>query len=110
MTTKEKQAERAEALTQLRALCPPGTTVYTILRSVSRSGMSREISVLVQSGGRFLHPNYSVSLVTGHRLNRKGWRDALISKGCGFAHAETLVQDLSHALYGDDTSLLHQDL
>lgn len=105
-----KACEKAEALADLRALCPPGTTVYTILRSVSRSGMSRDLSVIVFKDGHALHPNWAVSQVTGHRLNRGGWRDALVSKGCGFNHADTLVQDLAEALHGDSQSLKHQDL
>jgi hypothetical protein len=47
MATKAKQAEVAEAIAQLREWIKPGDTVYTILDSVSRSGMSRQIRVIV---------------------------------------------------------------
>ena len=39
--------ERVELIDELRALCPIGTTVYTVLRSVSSSGMSRKIDLYV---------------------------------------------------------------
>lgn len=45
--TKALQAEIAEAVITLKAWCPPGTTVYTILDHVSSSGMSRRIRVVV---------------------------------------------------------------
>lgn len=47
MTKKqEKAADRAEAIAQLREVYPPGSTVSTLLRHVSRSGMSRTIVVI----------------------------------------------------------------
>jgi hypothetical protein len=62
-----KGCDKAEALAELRALLPPGSTVYTILRSVSRSGMSRELSVVAFKDGRALHPNWAVAQVTDYR-------------------------------------------
>ena len=37
------KSEAAESLAYLRRTLQPGATVYTILRSVSRSGMQREV-------------------------------------------------------------------
>jgi hypothetical protein len=45
--TKADKLERDKAITQLRDWIKPGDTVYTILDSVSRSGMSRQIRVVV---------------------------------------------------------------
>lgn len=47
--TKQHKAdgERRKAIEQLREWIKPGDTVYTILDSVSRSGMSRQIRVVV---------------------------------------------------------------
>lgn len=39
--------ERVELIDELRELCPAGTTVYTVLRGVSSSGMSRKIDLYV---------------------------------------------------------------
>ncbi len=54
MKTKKAiiDAEKTETVKRLRALLRPGTTVYTILRHVSSSGMSRRISVVVIEKGR----------------------------------------------------------
>lgn len=49
--TKAEKAERAEAIERLRGIFPVGSTVYTILRHVSRSGMQRSISVMANSDG-----------------------------------------------------------
>ena len=43
---KINKAEFEQLTAELRKMFPVGSTVYTIVRSVSRTGMSREISVL----------------------------------------------------------------
>lgn len=47
MATKKSQTERAEAQAELRKILKPGMIVYTILRHVSASGMSRVIDVAI---------------------------------------------------------------
>ena len=44
MNTKQ---ERQDAIERLRSMLAPGDSVYTILRHVSRSGMSRSISLVI---------------------------------------------------------------
>lgn len=72
-------AERQDAITKLREWIKPGDTVYTILDSVSRSGMSRHIRVVLPQKdargvytGDFLHPNYSVAKALGYRQAKRG--------------------------------------
>lgn len=99
--TSCKACDKAHALTELRALCPPGTTVYTILRSVSRSGMSRVITPLVIHNGE-PHPlSYSVGLVLGEKV-RQGFNDGLVIAGGGMDMGFHLVNSLSYALHGTD--------
>lgn len=103
------------ALARLRKLLPEGSTVYTILRRRSRSGMQRKIGVLVISPETatlrcaepiLLWPNWDVALVTGMRLDRKDGQDGIIVKGCGMDDAGGhLVQRLSYALYGEEGQL-----
>lgn len=53
--TKITTHEREESLTRLREWFPKGSTVYTVLRHVSRSGMMRHIGVIalrIDQGGR----------------------------------------------------------
>lgn len=100
--------EYEESLQNLRKWIKPGATVYTILRKVSRSGMQREISLVVFIDGRPIHPNYATSKVTGYRLNRGRAHDSLIVKGCGMDMGYNVVDSLSRALgygYNNETAL-----
>lgn len=113
---KHSKKEVAERLEQLRGWIKPGETVYTIVRSVSRSGMSRQISLVlfkVGSDGKSytLHPNYAASIVLGQRLMRNNGPDALLVSGCGMDMAWWLVDYLSHALgYTGDAALRKEAL
>lgn len=94
-----KACDKLQALAELRALLPPGSTVYTILRSVSRSGMSRVITplVLTASGPRFL--TYAVASALGLPVKR-GFVDGLRIDGGGMDMGFHLVSSLSYALHG----------
>ena len=112
--TKRQKTERDEAITQLRAWIKPGDTVYTILDSVSRSGMSRQIRVVIPMIDRhddehqaatvdFHHPNWAVGKALGlsHAKRHGRVQDALVVSGCGMDMGFHLVYELSHALYGE---------
>jgi hypothetical protein len=99
--TKRAIAERDEARAKLREWLKPGDTVYTILRHVSASGMSREIGVVIlqpdgKGGTVDLHPNYLVGKAIGERI---GKRDGVIMGGCGMDMGFQLVYMLSWALW-----------
>ena len=101
--TKKKEQERAEAIAKLREWIKPGDTVYTVLEHVSRSGMQREIRVVLMRqdpdyGIVDLHPNHAVA--SALRM-RQGKRDGLIVSGCGMDMGFHLVYELSHVLYPD---------
>ena len=104
--TKEDIARARESFAHLK----PGDTVYTILRHVSRSGMRREVSVVVFQDGHAYHPNYSAAVLIGAPLNRSGSRDAIIRNGCGYDVCADTVGNLSYALFGDFSALRHEDL
>lgn len=94
------KSDKAEALESFRRLCPPGTKVYTILRSVSRSGMSRTISLVAEDAeGNKTHPNWCGAVLTGNTL-LTGFNDAIRVNGCGMDMGFDLVDSLSHAAYG----------
>ncbi|MBP8294783.1 MAG: hypothetical protein KAX84_01665 [Burkholderiales bacterium] len=90
------KTERAEALERLRNWLSPGDTVHCILRNVSRSGMSREIGLVINVDGHMLHPNHAAAAVLGERL---GKRDGVIVQGCGMDMGFHLVYSLSHVLF-----------
>ena len=58
---------RDEAIAKLRELLHPGDTVQTILRHVSRSGMSRSISPVIAGED----VSYLVAPAVGYSLDRK---------------------------------------
>ena len=69
---KYTKAERAESFANLRKWLKPGDTVHTILDHVSRSGMSRNIRVVLLKDGEAFHPNYAVSVVLGMSRAKHG--------------------------------------
>jgi hypothetical protein len=94
--TKQQKAEQQEAIAKLREWIKPGDTVYTILRNVSRSGMSREIGIVLMENGVDLHPNYLVAKALGERI---GKRDGVIVGGCGMDMGFHLVYNLGRVLF-----------
>jgi hypothetical protein len=109
---KYTKAEVAEQKANLLNWLKPGDTVYTIIESVSRSGMQRQIRVVfpvVKDGefSHFIHPNYAVSRVLGRSQAKTGNGDGVICKGCGMDMGFDLVYQLSHLLFGDGYALRH---
>ena len=99
--TKQATTERDESITRLREWIKPGDTVYTVLEHVSRSGMQREIRVLLArtaDDGRiyFIHPNHAIGKALGYR---QGKRDGLIVGGCGKDMGFHIVYSLSRVLF-----------
>jgi hypothetical protein len=102
MSTK---AEREEARRDLRALLPAGSTVYTVLRHVSRSGMSRNLdcyALTTDGDGKawIRRITWQVCKATGHRYNTKA--EALTITGCGMDMGYSVVNDLAIGLYCPD--------
>lgn len=96
--TKAQKAEQEEARERLREWIKPGDTVWTVVRHVSKSGMTRDIACYLIEDNE---PRWIASLVAkacGMRFNRD--RDAVRIGGCGMDMGFALVYDLSHALFG----------
>lgn len=95
-----KQSE-IEARETLLKMIKPGDTVYTILRSRSRSGMSRQIGVVVptKNGNDFFHPNYATATLIGAKVNKNG--DGVTVSGCGMDMGFHIVYNLGRALFPD---------
>ncbi len=102
MTRAKKKTEKEEALEQLRAWLPRGTRIYTILRHVSASGMTRDISLVVFIDGQPIHPNWTAAKALGLRLNKGGAYDSIRISGCGMDMGFHLVHQISSVLYGKD--------
>lgn len=101
MATKTKQTEREEARTAiLRLLDKENPRLYTVLRHVSRSGMTRDISVMaVAKDGQVWNVSYYAGLLLGWQVrDTLGSRTVRVS-GCGMDMGFHLVYSLSHYLY-----------
>ena len=95
-TMKHTKQEIQEAQDRLRELLRPGDKVYTILRHVSRSGMSRHISVKILSDGRIGDISHLVATALDDRLADDG---GIVVGGCGMDMGWHLIYNLSSALW-----------
>lgn len=102
--TKKEAAriEREEYTAKLLGWLPPGSTVYTILRHVSRSGMSRDIDLYcwipADDGGepvKMYLSGYAATILNERRTPE----GAIKVGGCGMDMGFHLVSSLSWNLY-----------
>lgn len=102
MKHKHTKAEIEAMKEELRAILPPGSTVYTVLRHVSRSGMRRVIDAyaLTAVNGKIekFWLSRRVAAVCGYSFDNR--REAVTVNGCGMDMGFDLTYNLSHALYG----------
>lgn len=96
---KHQQQEYIEAL---RGHLKPGDTIYTILRHVSQSGMTRHITLLTLRDGTPSYCTWQVAQALQYRLNGD---DGMIVSGAGMDMGFHVVYELSHALFGDGYAL-----
>jgi hypothetical protein len=102
------EAREARAFFE-RIQLKPGDTVFTILDSVSRSGMSRQVRPVILKDGADFHPTWAVGVLTGRRVKRGGTHDSLTIGGCGFDAGHDLVYSLSHVLYPEGFGCIGED-
>lgn len=101
--TKEEQAESKELL--LKAFEVNNTKrLYVIQHSVSTSGMTRKLSVLMPVKSQIYDGEMEVWDITKHVACILGWRldkdDFLIVAGCGMNMHFHTIYELSSVLYG----------
>lgn len=102
----EERERKAENLTWLRKHIKPGTRIYTVLRHVSSSGMSRDIDVyaivpMTDSDGKRFHGPMWLSGRVASALGMRLSKDRGIKVGgCGMDMGFHLVMNLSYALHG----------
>lgn len=110
-----------EDINQLKAWIESNNyTVYTVIRHVSRSGMMREISVVIpvidiprydNTGDKpklvyshvrqFVHPSYTIAGLLNRQYSEKNGHNAVVCHGAGMDMGWDLVYNLSSVLYGD---------
>jgi hypothetical protein len=94
-----KREEQAEAVTRLREILKPGDTVYTVLRHVSSSGMSRDIDLYVFRDDKPFWLTGYAATATGQRRAPKG--SGIRIGGCGMDMGFALVYGLSRTVFAD---------
>ena len=102
MTTTTK-AERNEALERLQDLLNPGTVVYTVLRHVVPSGMSRSIDMYFIRDNEPFYLSWYAATVMDMNIDQKH-RGIKIS-GAGMDMGFSLVYELGSMLYPDGFDL-----
>jgi len=94
-----KLTEKDEALNSLRSMLKPGDKIYTILRHVSNSGMSRRISCFIIKGkdaGPYCIDWHIEKLGL---YNRHKKHEGLVVGGCGMDMGFAVVYNLSSKLF-----------
>jgi hypothetical protein len=74
-------------------------TVYTILRRVSSSGMTRHISLKIAQGGEIYDITYNAALALGEKLHDVNGFNTIKVNGCGMDMGFHLVYSLSSVLF-----------
>lgn len=101
---RHTKAEKAEALAYLRRTLHPGDTVYTVLRSIARSGMSREIDAYTIKENRPVYLSGTIAAALDYRQSKQG---ALIVSGCGSDMGFEVVYNTGRVIFPDGGPLEH---
>lgn len=99
--TKAAELQTAEAILHLREVLKPGDTVFTVLRSVSRSGMSRNIDLYYMAYNQPVWISAYVGHAIGSPQSYRNWQKSqgLTVGGCGMDMGYHLVESLSYSIY-----------
>ena len=101
MTKKEKDEAKKHAIEFLTKTLKPGDTVYTVLKHVSQSGMTRLISAYIVVDGRIVDISWHISHVLDwHRAENGGVKVG----GCGMDMGFHMVYSLSYVLFKNDNN------
>lgn len=76
-----------------------GSKVYTILRSVSASGMTRNISLVIAQGDEIIDITYYAAHAMGDKVSESKGHRAVRVNGCGMDLGFHLVYNLSSVLF-----------
>lgn len=100
--TKQEQSEAQERLLEI---LKPGDTVFTVLRGVARSGMTRWIDLYVIRDNEPRWLSTLAARAAGFTFDRK--REAIKVGGCGMDMGFHLVYELGARLWPHGTTEPH---
>ena len=102
LTKQEKITERELSRKRLSSLLSAGDTVYTIVRSVSASGMSRTLSLYIVKDNRLVNITYYAAHALEWRLVDVNGSRVMRVGGCGMDMGFHTVYTLSRVLFAAD--------
>ena len=107
---QEQKAQEAQDFLRLVFSTQERPTVWTSLKHVSSSGMSRDITLLTSHEGKILDITWYAShaMHTGSLKERNGSRVIRVG-GCGMDMGFHLVYSLSYSLYKGEGYTLRQE-
>lgn len=94
----KKELESKESIKTLKEYLKKDMTIHSIIRTVSSSGMTRNISFKITDKDNILDLSYHIAKALKYPFNDK--HHAIKITGCGMDMAFHVVHNLSHALYG----------
>lgn len=97
--------EKSESRETLHELLKPGDTVYTVLKHVSASGMSRSIQLKTVVDGDIVDITYHAARAMGDKIDQK--HGGIKIGGCGMDMGFALVYALGRALWPNGTPEPH---
>ena len=89
---------KASCKAELLKMLQPGSEIYTVLKHVSVSGMSREIQLLATENGHIRNISHLAAQVMGDKI---GNHDGIKKSGCGMDMGFALVYNLGRCLFPD---------
>ncbi len=98
-------ATKQSSLDTLRSMLSPGDTVYTVLRHVSSSGMSRSIDCYVMRDNAPVWLSRHIANATGMGWDAK--REAVKVGGCGMDMGFHIVWNVGACLWPKGTDTPH---
>lgn len=105
MSKASTQAYKQEAIDYLLTILKPGDTVFTTVKQVARSGMSRHITLHIIDGTDIRDITRLVGRAIGERQSDK--TGGLVIGGCGMDMGLHVVYTLGYALWPDGTPEPH---
>lgn len=101
---KTKTAERQEAVTELKQLLSKGDTVYTVLRHVSRSGMSRVMDLYIMRDNQPRRITWSAAKALDWGYSTRPGNEGLKVGGCGMDMGFHAVYTLASVLWREESA------
>ena len=102
---KQPEREKMEARERLLEILKPGDTVFTVLKHVSASGMSRSIQLKIVQDGDICDISWYAARVLGDKIDSK--HGGIKIGGCGMDMGFALVYNLGAALWPQGTDKPH---